>query len=136
MGNRKIIVSTPKGKIYTYKKKSGDVVVRLSFNKDFGKKYTKLLQDGQWVLDMQVMRLMEPYMQLRTGAMIESMRAATKPGDGEIIVNTPYARKVYYTPSAIGRPTGPLRGPKYFERMKADKKDELRRTAARAAGAK
>lgn len=136
MGNQKIIVTTPKGSVVQFKTEAGEVAARIEWNPGFGANKTAVFQKGQAMMDSEVMRLMEPYMQLLTGAMIMSMRLSTTPGSGEVIVNTPYASRVYYTKSGIGRKTGPLRGPRYFDRMKADKKDQLRRTAAAAMGGK
>lgn len=136
MDNSKLIVTTPKGEVFTIKTKNGTVRARLVWNEGFGRKWTGKYQSGQQKLDLEIMRLMEPYMQMDTGAMIMSMRLATQPGSGKIRVNTPYGRKVYYSKSFVGRATGALRGPYYFHRMKADKKDYLRRFAARNMGAK
>lgn len=85
----------------------------------------------QKVIDNEVMRRMEPYMQLDTKTMIDSMQLATEPGSGEIIVDVPYAHMRLHS-----GPTKGLRGPNYFERMKADHKDDLLRIAANKAGGK
>lgn len=134
--NKKIVVSTPKGTVYTYKTKNGKVTSKLEWNPGFGASMTSNLRTAQAKVDITVMRLMEPYMQMLSGAMISSMRVSTDIGSGEIVVNTPYAAKVYYSNAPIGRQTGSLRGPKYFERMKADKKEQILRVAKSTARAK
>lgn len=132
----KIVITTPKGDVVTYKTANGEIKARIEWNPDFGSNRTRQFRQGQKMFDSEVMRLMEPYMQMVTGAMIMSMRLSSTPGTGEVIVNTPYARRVYYSRSPVGRPTGALRGPYYFHRMKADKRDHLRRFAASATGGK
>lgn len=83
----------------------------------------------QQIVDSEVMRYMDPYIPLASGAMRDSMIIDTIIGSGEIQVNTPYAhRRLLY---AI---KNGLRGPNYFERMKADHKDDILRAAAKAAG--
>lgn len=84
---------------------------------------------AQKILDNEVMRVMEPYMQLDSKTMINSMLTGTQPGSGEVVVETPYAHMRLHS-----GPTKGLRGPEYFERMKADHKDNLLRIAANAAG--
>ena len=55
--------------------------------------------------------------------MIKTGILGTVVGTGELVYLAPYSRDVYYNDrSGIGRPTGPLRGPKWFERMKAARK--------------
>lgn len=134
--NPKLVLVTPKGQVQTYTGKNGTVRAKLTWNAGFGPKWTTNLQNGQTQLDLEVMKQMEAYMQMVTGAMIASMRLATDAGSGAVKVNTPYARRQYYSSSPVGRPTGPLRGPKYFQRMKADKADYLRRFTAKTTGAK
>lgn len=134
--NPKIIVETPHGSVVTVKAKNGTVKAKLKWNEEFGKKKTAVFDRGQAIFDSEVMRQMTPYMQLVTGAMIHSMTLGTDVGSGEIRVITPYARSVYYSSAPVGRPTGPLRGPYYFERMKADKSNYLKDVAEKAVKAK
>ena len=92
------------------------------------------LEDGgkvQEFIDNEVMRVMEPYMQHDTGQLLKSMQRATKPGSGEVIVNVPYAHKRLHS-----GPTKGLRGPQYFERMKADRLDDILDGARKIAGGK
>lgn len=83
----------------------------------------------QKFIDSDTMRLMEPYMQLDTSQMIKSMYASTDVGSGEVKVETPYAHMRLHH-----GPTKGLRGPNYFERMKADRLDEILDGAAKLAG--
>lgn len=83
----------------------------------------------QQIVDSEVMRYMDPYIPFLTGAMRNSMLTYTVPGSGEVNVNTPYAHRRLLS----ARKTD-LRGPNYFNRMKADHKDDILRAAAKAAG--
>lgn len=134
--NPKIIVETPQGRVVTVKTKDGTMRARLTWNQGFGRKFTNQLQSGQAKFDMEVMKQMQPYMQLDTGAMIKSMELATEVGSGLIRVRTPYARRVYYSRTRIGRKTGALRGPYYFQRMKSDKQGYFRQFAKKVVGSK
>lgn len=103
------------------------------------KELSELLEDRglqkhgevQQYIDSEVMRQMEPYMQKDTGMMINSMINSTNVGDGEVIVDTAYARQRLHN-----GPTNGLRGPNYFERMKADKLGEIKNGATKIAGGK
>lgn len=118
-------ITTPQGKVYQTVHKDGTITVSLSWNKNFVPKYkTKFLKTQKYI-DNTVLRLSEPYIPLITGTLIKSGIIGTVVGTGEIQYVAPYSRTVYYSNSPIGRPTGALRGPKWFERMKADKRDEI-----------
>ena len=110
--------------------------ITVHFRSGFGKEMTGNVQQWQKALDSEVMRLMEPYMPLDTGMMIKSMMVTTVIGSGRVEVNTPYAMAVLRGKSSVGRPTGPLRGPQYFERFKADKLPTLRASVAKLTGGK
>lgn len=126
--------TVPQPKDRTMNRNGAKITVR--FRSGFGKEMTGNVQQWQKVLDSEVMRLMEPYMPLVTGSMIRSMQNTTVIGSGRVDVNTPYALRVLNGKSAVGRPTGPLRGPRYFERMKADKLPQLKRTMENVTGGK
>ena len=134
--NPKLIIKNAINQVLRFQTKSGITKARLVWNGDFGKRATAHLQRAQAMLDSEVMKQMEPYMQLDSGAMIKSMEIRTDVGSGEVVVDTPYARRVFYSSSSPGRPSGPLRGPRYFDRMKADKKEYFRKFAQRAVGIK
>jgi hypothetical protein len=138
--NDKILIETPQGKViqrsYTKGKNKGSAYVRIVWNTGFGPAMTNTLKNTQTFIDSEVMRLMEPYMPLDTGMMIKSMMVTTVIGSGRVEVNTPYAMAVLRGKSSVGRPTGPLRGPQYFERFKADKLPTLRASVAKLTGGK
>ena len=83
----------------------------------------------QQCIDNEVMRRMEPYMPFDTGMMAHSMITATSVGSGEVKVNTVYAHR-----RLLQARTNGLRGPNYFERMKADCRDDILRGAVQSAG--
>ncbi len=128
-GGLKIIA--PQGVVQQVKTKNGKIKVELNWNKGFSEKYTEKFSKAQKYVDNTVLRLSEPYTPLITGTLIKTGILGTIIGSGEIVYLAPYAHKVYYGKGEIGRPTGPLRGPYWFERMKNDKKDEILKGARR-----
>lgn len=92
---------------------------------DFTVRSRKAFRDAQDALDKQCIRLMEDYTPVamerfkNRGKMSRSHKQAS-PG---VIINTePTARKEYYTNKGF---SGRLRGKFWFERMKADHRDEI-----------
>ena len=113
----------------------------------------------QKYIDQEVIRLMDPYTPNLNGVLIKSATLGTKIGSGEIKQNAPYARYQYYGKLMVSSTTGSawshgeskvltdkdlvynksknaLAGPFWFERMKADKKEQILRGAQKLAGAK
>lgn len=114
----------------------------------------------QKFIDNEVIRLMTPYTPNRMSILYKSAKATPRVGSGKIIQSTPYARFQYYGKVMISPTTGtpwalkgekkiltnrdlvhdkskhPMAGPFWFERMKADKKDEILQGARKIAGAK
>ena len=114
----------------------------------------------QKFIDQEVIRLMAPYTPFRMGVLESSAARGTKIGSGEINQISPYARFQYYGKVMVSPITGsswasrgekkvlteknlqydtsrhPLAGKMWFERMKADKKDEILEGARKVAGAK
>lgn len=118
------------------------------------------LQDGglaQKTVDSEVMRFMGDYMPRRQAGELEHMMVmATVAGSGEINIPGPYAHYLhegilYVSPTTgsawakkneIKIPTSteliyagaPMRGKKFFDRMKADHKDDIIQAAMAAIG--
>lgn len=114
----------------------------------------------QKFVDSSVIRLMAPYTPYRQGILEKSATLGTKIGSGEINQITPGARFLYYGKLMVSSITGspwaskgekkvltdrdlqydkskhPLAGKMWFERMKADKKEEILDGARKVAGAK
>ena len=108
-------ITTPRGTIVVTKGGKAE----LKWNPDFQPKHQKYYSDAQKFVDSEVLRLCEPYTPLLTGMLIKSGILGTDVGSGEVAWIAPYARKQYYSPRKPGSQTGPLRGPQWFERMKA-----------------
>lgn len=134
-----------------FKIKSTDILKKNRGLDDFGK--------VQQFIDSETIRLMAPYTPMLSGV-LEKSTAPTVIGSGLIQQNTPYARFQYYGKLMVSSVTGsawarhgeskvltdtdlvyntsrhPLAGKMWFERFKADHKDEVLKGAREAAGAK
>ncbi|MDF2907574.1 MAG: Minor capsid [Herbinix sp.] len=111
----------------------------------------------QKFIDSETMRLMAPYTPYLGGVLEKSAVLGTDIGSGEIHQGTPYARYQYYGKLMVSSLTGsawslgeskvltdkdlehnksqhPMAGPFWFERMKADKKEQILRGAREVAG--
>lgn len=88
----------------------------------------------QRFIDSECLRLTAPFAPKDTGALIESGTINTKIGSGEVIYNTPYARRWYYMPAQFQG--APERGNYFFERMKQQYKEQILAGAKKLAGAK
>ncbi|MFH0957103.1 MAG: hypothetical protein V1897_00210, partial [Pseudomonadota bacterium] len=109
------VIDTPRGTIVVTKMGKAS----LTFKPDFQPKWQRRYSDSQKFCDSEVLRLSEPYTPLLTGMMIKSGILGTDIGSGLVQWIAPYTRKNYYSPRKPGSMTGPLRGPFWFERMKA-----------------
>ena len=89
---------------------------------------------AQKFVDSEVLRLSAPYVPLRTSMLLKSGQLGTDIGSGEVQYIAPYAHKQYYSPRKPGSATGALRGPLWFERMKADHGKEIIAGAKKIAG--
>lgn len=114
----------------------------------------------QKFIDQECIRLMAPYTPFRSGTLERTATLGTKIGSGEINQIAPYARYQYYGKLMVSAITGsawarmgekkvltdkdleydksahPLAGKMWFERMKADHKEEILEGARKVAGAK
>lgn len=59
-------------------------------------KFAKRTEAAQVYLDNEVMRTTEDYVPFDTGTLARSAPQATDPGTGQVLYDTPYARKLYY----------------------------------------
>ena len=125
----KLEIIAPQGTLRQVKTQNGNMKVELVWNINFAPKYKSKFLKTQKYIDEKVLKFSEPYIPLVTGTLIKSGILGTVIGTGEIQYLAPYSKDVYYSNKPIGRPTGQLRGSKWFERMKADKKDEIFRGA-------
>lgn len=60
-------------------------------------KFAKRTEAAQVYLDNEVMRSTEPFVPFDTGTLARSSQLATKPGEGQVLYDTPYARELYYS---------------------------------------
>lgn len=108
-------INTPRGKVIILPNGKAS----LEFNPEFARKWTERYSFIQRYVDSEVLRLSEPFIPLRTSMLIKSGILGTDIGSGTVQWIAPYARAQYNSPRAPGSQTGPLRGPQWFERMKA-----------------
>lgn len=88
----------------------------------------------QKFIDSECIRRMDPYTPKDVGTLIGSATTQTSVGSGRIVQQTPYAKRWYYEPANFQG--APMRGNRWFERMKSSHKDSILRGAASIAGAK
>lgn len=123
-------IVTPRGSIVIGKNGKAE----LKWNTNFEQKWQERYSEAQKFVDSEVLRLCEPMVPLRTGMLIKSGILGTDIGSGTVRWIAPYARRQYYSAREPGSTTGPLRGPQWFERMKAVHKSTIIAGARRIAG--
>ncbi len=89
----------------------------------------------QKYIDSEVLRKCDPYVPMDSGELKQSGTRHTKIGSGNVRYRTPYARRLYYNPQ-YNFQGAPMRGAYWFERMKANHRDEILKGAAKIAGAR
>lgn len=117
---RKIVIQTPRGVVSTYKNANGKVVARLDWNDRFKPDEEKVFRNKQAFIDQECVRRMAPETPRRTGVLIKAASLGTTIGSGEIVQDTPYARRQYYEHKEKSY---------WFERMKNRHKDSILRGA-------
>ena len=110
---------------------------RLVFNPRLQPQLRQNFQMTQQFIDSEVLRLSDPYVPFDTGYLKKSGILGTVIGSGDIFYIAPYGRKQYYeskvltnTPLQYDTSRHPLAGKLWFERMKADHIDDIRKGAA------
>lgn len=96
---------------------------------------TRGMEDGgrvQQFIDSECLKLCQPMVPKDTGALIQSGIIHTKIGSGEVRYSTPYARRWYYMPASFQE--APERGNYWFDRMKAQYRDQILKGAQKVAG--
>ena len=119
-------IDTPRGSII----KTGKTTCKLVWSPGFGQEKTDMFHRKQMVVDNEVLRYCSPLVPLRTGMLEKSGTLGTVIGSGEVQYITPYARFQYYQ-TAQSRSYAPLRGGKWFERMKTAHKADILRAGER-----
>lgn len=137
--------------------------LKIKWSSKFSSLTEKEIEKAQRYVDSEVINLIRPYTPMNTGYLYESASVATVIGSGKVVQLGPYARYLYYgvvygpniplykNGELVGffsppkkYPTGrelvystakhPLAGKKWFERMKADKKDVILNGTAKILG--
>lgn len=133
MAQKKIFkISTPRGTLIRTKNKNGKIVARLKWEDGFGPKYSQGFSNAQEFIDSECLRYSNPLTPRRTGYLIKSGQLGTVIGSGELNYLAPYARRQYYENNGQ---SGGNRGRLWFERMKIQKKEAIRKGAARIVAA-
>jgi len=108
----------------------------IAFDPNFRQNTDNKFTAAQKFIDSEVLRLSDPYVPFRTGMLKKSGISGTVIGSGLVEYTAPYGRQQYYTNAGYGyeglnRRNGAkgLRGKLWFERMKADHKDEIEHKA-------
>ena len=123
------VIETPRGKIVV----TANGRAELIWNPNFKPKWQEKYSAAQKFVDSEILRLCAPMVPLRTGMLIKSGILGTVVGSGTVSYIAPYARAQYYRPRKTPS-LDPLRGPFWFERMKAIHGREILEGARRIAG--
>lgn len=118
---KRFVIRTPRGSIYTSSGQNGRVTAKLEWNSNFSSKYRQSFSRKQKFVDQECIRRMGPDTPRRTGVLIKSATLGTVIGSGVIHQIAPYARRQYYEHSTKSR---------WFERMKNRDKDIILQGAA------
>ena len=103
--------------------------MKVEIHTDFEKKF----KQAQKIVDSEVLRRCDPLIPMDTGMLKKSGILGTVVGSGEVIYQAPYARNQYYTNSGNGNHNkSGLRGPFWFERMKANELDDIKKKVSEA----
>lgn len=116
-------VSFPLGEI-----KSNNGKLILKYNNNIARKFQNNLDKTQIFLDNKVIMNLEKYVSKKLGVQEASIRLSSVAGSGKVHINVPYAEYQAYS-KRIKKRVG-KRGTQPFERMCADKKDEILRQTA------
>lgn len=117
-----IKIETPRGCIVKNDKNKAE----LQWNDAFAKNRTQGFNRVQVFIDNEVLRKCDPYVPMDTGTLKKSGILGTVVGSGEVIYIAPYGRYQYYNNKGTGNNNkSGLRGPYWFECMKADHKKEI-----------
>ena len=141
-------IRTPADKRVKVNMEGSEVEAVLQWRKDFSTRRTAGFQAAQVYVDSEVIRLSDPLTPMRTGTLKKSGLMATVTGSGTVTYNAPHARYQYYGKVMVGRAPkrltnkdltyegAPQRGAKWFERMKAQNRNEILKGAAKIAAGK
>lgn len=118
------IITAPRGMIF----QQGNSAAQLQWNPEFAKQRTQQFSRKQQFVDSEVLRRCSPRVPFQTGMLDKSGTLGTVVGSGEVKYIAPHAAHQYYNTSQA-RPYDARRGGKWFERMKAEEKEDILRGA-------
>ena len=133
MANRNLIITTPRGTVFTTTLKNGKAKAVLEWKPGFGSRYTGNFTKAQQYIDSEVLRFCSARVPFQTGMLQKSGILGTVVGSGEVQYIAPYSAFQYYR-TAQSRRYDANRGAKWFERGKAAERERILRGAARIAG--
>lgn len=142
-----------------FKSEQYKIDVEFSWSKTFGKDRTERFKNAQSFIDSECIMFMRRYTPSMNEVLSKSPTLGTVIGSGHIYYLNPYARYQYYGKLMVSSVTGsayasageskvltdidlvhsvtskhPFAGPFWFERMKADKGQQILRDAAKITG--
>ena len=104
----------------------------IDWNPNFQVEKQLRFANAQKIVDSEVLRRCDPYVPFRLGDLKKSGIAGTVIGSGKVEYTAIYARRQYYENAGRGIEglnasggTSGLRGKLWFERMKADQKEDI-----------
>jgi len=96
-------------------------------------KVKKTVEQAQRVVDSQVLKDSNRYAPMDTGNLINSSLRASQIGQGRLVWDTPYARRLYYNPQYnFSKAKNPQAGGLWFERAKSRHSREWAEVAGKA----
>ena len=101
------------------------VNVKLNLNQDkVCGRFDPKFELAQKRLDSEVIRCSSPYVPMRSGQLMRSGETGTRIGSGQVVWNTPYARRMYYGLNYhFSTDKHPQACAQWFEKAKAVQKD-------------
>lgn len=108
----------------------------LTFDPSFKKRSESNFDNAQKFIDSEVLRRTDPYVPYRNGILKGSGKLGTVIGSGVVEYTAPYAKDQYYNNKGKGTDglnashgAKGLRGAFFFERMKSDHGDDIKKGA-------
>lgn len=133
MANRNLVITTPRGTVFTTTSKSGTTKAVLEWNADFGSKMTGNFSRAQKFVDSEVLRFCSARVPVDTHMLRLSGVLGTVVGSGEVQYIAPYSAYQYYK-TAPSRVYDGRRGGMWFERGKATERARILAGARQIAG--
>lgn len=122
---KNFVIETPEGRICTVQTAGGKVTAKLEWAPGFAPKKKQDFTRAQEFVDSECIRYMNPLTPRLTGVMVKSVSLGTVIGSGHLEYLVPYDRRQYYEHKEKSR---------WFENMKASKKETIRKGAEKIAG--